>query len=64
MAKNWEDMTADEKADVLRNDLNGLRGQLRLFASELENGQRTLNDRIVRLEQALERFERLQPVRD
>ncbi len=56
MNTHWENMTPDEKADQLRQ-------QLRMLARDTENGQRALNDRIVRLEQTLERFERLQPVK-
>jgi hypothetical protein len=55
MDKQWEDMTQDEKLDWLRQNIENLRGQLRLFAIELEIGQRVLNDRIVKLEQTFDR---------
>jgi hypothetical protein len=55
MAKNWEDMTTDEKLDWLRQNFENLRGQVRAYSVETDNDQKGLNDRIVKLEQALKR---------
>ena len=55
MEKRWEDMTADEKLESLRQSIENLRIRTAVFIGQIEDGQRGLNDRIVKLEQALKR---------
>lgn len=47
MDRFWEKMTPDEKCDHLRE-------RLEMLAVEMANDQRRLNDRLMKLEQALE----------
>jgi hypothetical protein len=53
MAKNWEVMTTEERLSWLRQNIESLQGQLRAYFIEMDQGQKGLNDRIVKLEQVL-----------
>ena len=60
MEKHWEQMSDSEKLDWLRSNIEHLRATLKQYDAERDAADRRQNDRIVNLEQELEKMQNLQ----